>query len=66
MNDLNEKLRQYQRNYYNLQKDKKWNVSFLNGIKMNKKTLKFDNVKINRKEFHVSKQSIALNLVNVN
>ena len=33
---------------------------------MSKETLKFDNVEINRKEFHNSKQSIALDLVNVN
>ena len=33
---------------------------------MSKETWKFDNVEINRKEFHTSKQSIALDLVNVN
>ena len=33
---------------------------------MSKKTLKFDNVKVNKKDFHASKQPIALNLVNVN
>ena len=33
---------------------------------MNKKTLKIDTIKVNQKEFHVSKQPIALNLVNVN
>ena len=33
---------------------------------MSKETLKFYNVGINRKEFHTSKQSIALDLVNVN
>ena len=33
---------------------------------MGKKTLKFDNVNINKKDFLVSKQPIALNLVNVN
>ena len=32
---------------------------------MNKKTLKFDNIKLNKKEFHKSKQPIDLNLVNV-
>ena len=32
---------------------------------MNGKTLKFDNVEINKKEFHVSKQPFALNFVNV-
>ena len=33
---------------------------------MNEKTLKFDNVEVNVKGFHISKQPIALNLVNVN
>ena len=33
---------------------------------MSKKTLKFDNVKVNKKSFHASKQPIALELVNVN
>ena len=32
---------------------------------MSEKTLKFDNIEINKKEFHKSKQSIDLNLVNV-
>ena len=31
---------------------------------MSKKTLKFDNIEVNKK-FHVSKQPIALNLVDV-
>ena len=30
------------------------------------KTLKFDNVEVNKKEFHTSKEPITLNLVNVN
>ena len=33
---------------------------------MSKKTLQFDNVEVNKKEFHASKQPSALNLVNVN
>ena len=33
---------------------------------MSKKTLKFDNVEVNKKEFHISKEPITLNLVNVN
>ena len=33
---------------------------------MSGKTLKFDNVKVNKKEFHTWKQPIALDLVNVN
>ena len=44
---------------------KKLNINFLYRIKMLKKILKFDNVKVNKKEFHVSNQTIVLNL-NVN
>ena len=33
---------------------------------MNEKTLKFTNVRVNKKEFHKSKQPIDLNLVTVN
>ena len=32
---------------------------------MSEKTLKFDNNRINEKEFHESKQPIDLNLINV-
>ena len=32
---------------------------------MSEKTLKFDNIKVNKKEFHKSKQPIDLGLVNV-
>ena len=39
--------------------------SFLSIIRMNEKTLKFDNIRVNKKEFHKSKQPIDLNLVNV-
>ena len=35
-------------------------------IKMSEETLKFGNVVINKKEFHASKQAIALNLVDTN
>ena len=35
---------------------------FLYSIRMSKKTLKFDNIEVNKKEFHISKQPIALNL----
>ena len=31
---------------------------------MSKKKLKFNNVEVNKKEFHASKQPVALNLVN--
>ena len=37
-----------------------------NEILMSKKILKFNNVEVNKKEFHASKQPIALNLMNVN
>ena len=33
---------------------------------MNKQTIKFATTVVNKKEFHASKQSIALNLVNTN
>ena len=32
---------------------------------MSEKTLKFDNIRVNKKEFHKSKQPIDLGLVNV-
>ena len=32
---------------------------------MSEKTLKFDNIRVNKKEFHKSKQPITLDLVNV-
>ena len=32
---------------------------------MSEKTLKFDNIRVNLKEFHKSKQTIDLNLVNL-
>ena len=32
---------------------------------MSENTLKFDNIVVNKKEFHKSKQPISLNLVNV-
>ena len=34
-------------------------------IKISKKTLKFENIRVNKKEFHKSKQPIDLGLVNV-
>ena len=33
---------------------------------MSKKTLKFNNIEVNKKEFYASKKPIALKLVNVN
>ena len=34
-------------------------------IRISKKTLKFYNISVNKKEFHKSKQPIDLNLINV-
>ena len=61
--DLNEKLKQYQRNYY-ASKNKKI-ISFYS-IKVNEQTSKFGDIVVNKIEFHASKQAIALNLVNTN
>ena len=36
----------------------------LHSIRMSENTLKFDNIAVNKKEFHVSKQVICLNLIN--
>ena len=33
---------------------------------MSDKTLKFGDAEVNKKEFHVSKEAIALDLVNIN
>ena len=38
----------------------------LASIRMSEKTLKFNNVRVNKKEFHKSKQPIDLDLVTVN
>ena len=38
---------------------------FLLSIRISEKTLKFHNVRVNKKEFHKSKQPIDLDLVNV-
>ena len=34
-------------------------------IRMSEKILKVDNIRVNKKEFHKSKQPIELNLVNI-
>ena len=39
---------------------------FLYSIKMSGKRLEFDNIEVNKKEFHVSKQAIGLNFVDTN
>ena len=36
----------------------------LSSIKMSEKTLKFDNIRVNKKEFHKSKQPIDLDSIN--
>ena len=38
---------------------------FFFSIRMSEKTLKFDNARVNEKEFHKSKQPIQLDLVEV-
>ena len=37
---------------------------FLSIIRMSERTLKFHNIRVNKKEFHKSKQPINLNLIN--
>ena len=58
--DLNERLKQYQRNYYASKKKKKHNNNN-NNLLVKKK---FGDIAVNKREFHASKQAIALNLVN--
>ena len=43
----------------------KWVLFFLSIIRVSEKTLKFDNIRVDKREFHESKQPIDLNLVNV-
>ena len=66
-----DKIKQYQRKRYQkliqykkeaLQNNR---VLLLLSIRMSEKTLKFDNTRVNKKEFHKSKQPIDLGLVNV-
>ena len=45
---------------------KKENFHFLYGIKISKKTLKFINIEVNKKEFHAAKRPIGLGFINVN
>ena len=42
----------------------KW-VLFLPSMRMSEETLKYDHIRVNKKEFHKSKQPINLDLVNV-
>ena len=66
-----DKIKQYQRKRYQkliqYKKEALQNnqVLFLLSIRMSEKTLKFDNIRVNKKEFHKSKQPINLDLVNV-
>ena len=66
-----DKIKEYQRKRYQqlIQYKKealqnKWALFLLN-IRMSEKTLKFNNIRLNKKEFHKSKQSIDLKSVNV-
>ena len=66
------KINEYQRQSYQqkIQYKKealqnKW-VLFLFSIRMSEKTLKFDDVRVNKKEFQKSKEPFDLDLVNVN
>ena len=65
------KVKEYQRQRYQqliLYKKEalqnKW-VFFLLSIRMSEKILKFDNIRVNKKEFPKSKQPIELDLVNI-
>ena len=66
-----DKIKEYQSKIYQemIQHKKealqnKW-VLFLLSIRMSEKTPKFDNIRVNNKEFLKSKQPINLNLINV-
>ena len=66
-----DKIKEYQRKRYQqlIQYKKealqnKW-VLFLLSIRMSEKTLKCGNIRVNKKEFHKSKQPINLDLINV-
>ena len=41
-------------------------ILFLLSIRMSETTRKFDNIRVNKKEFHKSKQPINLDFVNIN
>ena len=64
-----DKIKEYQRKrhqqlfqYKKETLQKKW-LLLLPSITMSEKTLKFDNIRLNKKEFHKCKQPINLNLV---
>ena len=54
-----DKIKECKRKRYQYKKEALQNklVLFLLSIKISEKTLKFDNIRINKKEFHKSKQS---------
>ena len=65
------KIKEYQRKRYQqlIQHKKvalqnKWVLRLLN-IRMSEKIIKFNNIRVNKKEFHKSKQPIDLGLINV-
>ena len=45
---------------------RKCDINFLHSIKKCEETLKFDNIEVNKKEFHKPKQPIDLKLVDTN
>ena len=59
---------EYERNKYRNIKEKTSQIFFffLYSKRLSEKTLKFDNVEVNKKELHASKQPIALDLENLN
>ena len=67
-----DKIKEYQRKRYQqlIQYKKealqnKWVLFFLSIKRMSEKSLKFDDIRVNTKEFYKSKQAIDLDLVNV-
>ena len=68
LEEENEVKREYSQNRYKNIKErvlKQLNIIFLYSIKMSGKTLKFDNIEVN-KQIQASKQPIDLNLVDIN
>ena len=64
INEYERKIHQQLIQYKKEALQNKW-VLFLLSIRMSEKTLKFDNIRVNKKEFHKSKQPINLDLANV-
>ena len=69
--DVKGKIKEYQRKRYQqlIQHKKvalqnKWVLRLLN-IRMSEEIIKFNNIRVNKKEFHKSKQPIDLDLINV-